>query len=61
MTTPRPAPMIVLVRELASMPRRFMAVNRIAKNTAKTAKGISGIKFIAALLHQITEMIGFIT
>ena len=48
------------MRALALMPRRFRTVNSSAKKMAQTAKG-SGRKLTAALLHQITQMIGFIT
>ena len=60
MTTPSPAAIMALVRVLASMPRRFSPVNSNAKKTAYTQKG-SGRIFRAASLHQITQMIGFIT
>ena len=58
-TTPRPAVINSLVRELALMPRMLRSVNSTAKNIAQAAKGTVGTKFIAALLHQITQMIGF--
>ena len=60
-TTPSPVASHSLVRALAWMPRRFSRVNVAAKNTAYTWNGTSGTKFSAALLHQITQMIGFMT
>jgi hypothetical protein len=60
-TIPSPAAIIVLVLALDSIPLRFMPVNNMVKNTAYTANGISGMKFIEALLIQITQIMGFIT
>ena len=52
--------MTAFVRALVLTPCRFRTVKRSAKKVAQTAKG-RGRKFAAALLHQITQMIGFIT
>jgi hypothetical protein len=52
--------MRAFVRALALIPRRFRRVKIRAKKTAQTANGRAR-KFWAALLHQITQMIGFMT
>ena len=49
------------VRALALMPRRFMPVNSRANSVTHTGYGSSGTTFIAALLHQIVQMIGLST
>ena len=52
---------ISLVRALALTPRRFNAVKRNANNATHAGYGIPGRTFIAALLHQIVQMIGLST
>ena len=52
--------MTAFVRALVFTPCRLRTVKRRAKKVAHTANG-RGRKLAAALLHQITQMIGFIT
>ena len=61
-TTPSPPVIHSFVRELALIPRRLTSVNRSGEGHGPGSEGhLSGTKLQAALLHQITQMIGFKT